>query len=403
MAARKTSGTSSTSKTNGRRSNGEGSITRRKDGLWRAQIRLGIRPDGRPDRRDIYGKTRKEVADKLAELRRRRDDGTLAEPAAEQQTVGEFLTTWLAASKSTVRLRTWERYGELVRLHLVPALGRTRLGALRPDQLQRLYAAKLDTGLSPRTVRYLHATLHRALNQAAKWGLLARNPATVVDPPALPQPELRALSPAEVARLLETAREAGDPLAPLWAVAFYSGCREGELLGLSWGDVDLERGRLTIRRTLIRATGGVPLFGQPKTRRSRRTITIPSSAVAILCALRGRQDDQRAQVGEAYHTHGLVFCSRTGTPLLPRNVIRRFKAALARAGLPTTVRFHDLRHAHATTLLAAGVHPKVASERLGHSSVMLTLDTYSHAVEGLDEDAAEKLQQELERARRTAD
>ena len=201
--------------------------------------------------------------------------------------------------------------------------------------------------------------------------------------------------PGEVARLLDTARQAGDPLTPLWSLAFYSGCREGELLGLTWEDVDLDQGRLKIRRTLTRASGGVPQFGQPKTRRSRRTVTIAPEAVAVLRGLREEQARQRARLGPAYADFGLVYATRSGRPLLARNVIRAFKAALARAGLPQTTRVHDLRHAHATALLAAGVHPKVASDRLGHSSVMLTLDTYSHAVQGLNQDAARRVERAI--------
>jgi integrase len=258
--------------------------------------------------------------------------------------------------------------------------------------VQRLYAAKLEAGLSPRTVRHVHRVLHTALTRAVRWRYVPANAAEAVDPPAVPEPEHAPPAAEELARLLDTAHATGDRLASLWTVAVFSGCREGELLGLRWADVDLARGTLAVRRTLVDARGGAPRFGEPKTSRSRRTVTLPEEAVAALRAQRESQERERRRLGPDYAGYGLVFASHLGTPLLARNVIRSFKAALARAGLPSRYRVHDLRHAAATLMLAAGVHPKVASARLGHSTVGLTLDLYTHSVEGLDADAAERIQ-----------
>jgi integrase len=375
-----------------KRGHGEGTISRRKDGAWQGSVMVGYRADGKPDRRYVYGRTRAEVQRKLNELRQRRERGQLGDPAAGSTTLGAFVSRYLAAARSTLRPRTWRRYDELLRLHVVPALGRTRLDALRPDAVQRLYAAKLEAGLSPRTVRHVHRVLHTALSRAVRWRYVPANVTDAVDAPAVPEAEIAPPSPDQLGRLLDTAHAAGDRLAPLWTVAVYSGCREGELLGLRWGDVDLARGTLAVRRALVGARGGVPQFGAPKTGRSRRTVTLPAEAIEALLAQRERQQRERRRLGPDYADYGLVFASHLGTPLLVRNVIRGFKAALARAGLPGHYRVHDLRHAAATLMLAAGVHPKVASARLGHSTVGITLDLYTHSVEGLDADAAERIQ-----------
>jgi integrase len=187
-------------------------------------------------------------------------------------------------------------------------------------------------------------------------------------------------------------------MAVLWTIAVYSGCRLGELLALQWGDADLEQGTITIRRTLERVDGTTPVYGEPKTNRSRRTVALPTVAMDGLRRWRARQNEERLAVGADFAGYGLVFSTELGTPLSGRNAHRLFKLALARAGLPSTVRVHDLRHFAATLMLSAGVHPKIASERLGHSTVGITLDLYSHAVQGLDVDAAERMARAMELA-----
>lgn len=381
-----------------KRGDGEGSIDEVREGLWRGRVMVGYKPDGKPDRRVIYGKTRAEVQRKLRELARQAEQGMLGDAEAGRVCVSAFLDRWLEAVQSTVGPRTYQRYAEVIRLHLLPELGRQRLAALRPDHLQALYARKLAAGQAAASVRKLHAVLHHALRDAVRWGYAPRNVADAVDAPAVRRPELQPPAPTELKRLIEAARDADDRLAVLWIVAVYTGCRQGELLGLMWRDLDLETGTLVVRRTLLRAKGREPLFGEPKTARSRRTVTLPAPAVAALKEQRERQDAERASLGADYAHFDLVFASGTGTPLLPRNVIRSFKLALARAGLPSRTRFHDLRHAAATMLLRAGVHPKVVSERLGHSTITLTLDTYTHVVPGLDADAAGRLERVMDEA-----
>jgi len=382
-----------------KRAHGEGSIYRRaSDGKWVGSLTAGVQENGKPARRVVYGDTQREVQSKLGEMRQRLEQGTLQSAKADRLTVAAYLQRWLEATKGTVRPATYENYAYLVRLHIPPVFGKMRLVDVRPDHIQRVYAQELASGFSANSVHHIHSVIHRAFHQAVRWGYLPRNVAEAVDPPRVPKHELHPPTTDELERLLDTTDAAEDPLAALWTVAVYSGCRAGELLGLRWSDLDLEAGTLTVRRTLLGASNCVPRFGEPKTSQSRRTITLPPDAMRSLRQHRTRQVEQRLKAPH-YASHDLVFATHLGTPLLARNVTRAFKAALARAELLATVRFHDLRHAAATTMLSAGVHLKVASERLGHSNVGITGDLYMHAVPGLEADAAAKMQGAIRRKR----
>jgi len=257
-------------------------------------------------------------------------------------------------------------------------------------------------GLSPRSVKYCFTTIRKALDTAVKNGAVVRNVARVIDAPKVPRVEILAPSPDEVVRLLDSAASRQDRLTPMYTVAVYSGCRLGELLALTWADVSFDAGTLTIKRTLRKATAGVPDYKEPKTPRSRRAIKLSPDVLAALRVQRDRQNFERQALGDAYRDYGLVFATALGTPLNPSNVGHRFKTAVAQAGLPTVYTFHALRHAAATMMLAAGVNPKVAADRLGHHSPAFTLDRYTHAVEGLDVDAADRLQAMMQQARRRA-
>lgn len=257
-------------------------------------------------------------------------------------------------------------------------------------------------GYSPRTVKYMHTTIRKALDMAVEWGTVPRNVARAVRSPRVPRVEITPPNPEEVSRLLDSAEAHGDPLVGLWTTMVYSGCREGELLGLRWSDVDLDAGTLAIRRTLAGAKAGEPVFHEPKTSTARRTVTLAPVALAALRAHHDRQDFEKAALREGYADHGLVFASAVGTPLNASNVCHRFKSALRRAGLSDGFRPHDLRHAAATLMLKAGVHPKVASERLGHATTQITLDLYTHAVQGMEAEAAGRIHEALTAAREKA-
>lgn len=359
-----------------RRGNGEGSITRRKDGLYMA--RYTVQTATGPKRKTIYGKEREDVAEKLADALSNRNKGLVFD--AGSQTVGEYLERWLETSaKGSVRESTYESYRKQVRCYVGPAIGRVKLKGLSSMQIQAMYRAMLDRGLSPRTVQYTHAVLHRALRQAVRWGLIPRNVSEDVDRPRLRREEIRPLNRGQARHLLKTAGESGDRFEALYVLALHTGMRPGELLGLKWEDVDLDEGGLRLNRTLAGRN-----LTTPKTKRSRRRIDLSAASIAALKTHRKRQLEERMRKAGLWRDHDLIFASAVGTPLSHRNVVRSFKALLKHAGLPVSTRLYDLRHTCATLLLGSNVHPKYVQELLGHASIALTLDTYSHVLKGMD-------------------
>src|SRR5215210_4971925 len=360
-----------------RRGNGEGTITKRKDGRWEARYTAQT-PNG-PKRRVLYGKTRSEVAKKLTKAMSDRDGGLVFDH--ENLRVEEYLDRWLKGSvRGNVKPITYESYERIIRVHVVPTLGRVKLDKLTPLDLQTLYRERLDSGLSTRTVQYVHVVVHRALKQAVRWGLVPRNVSEAVDPPRTHRKEMRPLSPEQARTFLEAAR--GDRLEALYVIALHCGLRQGELFGLRWGDVDLEAGTLRVNRSLSRTKDG-PAFTVPKTTKSRRTVRLTNGAIEALKRHSERQAEETVRVDTLYADQGLVFASEVGTPLNRHNVTQRsFKPLLQRAGLPD-VRFHDLRHTCATLLLGKGLHPKFVQELLGHATIAITLDTYSHVLPGM--------------------
>jgi len=364
-----------------RRGHHEGTIRQRADGRWEAQVSM---PRGK--RKSYYGKTRREAQDKLRAALRDLDAGL--DLAAGRQTVGQFLDRWLAdVAKPSVRPSTYESYAGHVRNHLKPALGHIQLAKLTPQQVQTMLTEKTAAGLSPRTVQYIRAVLRRALGQAMKWGLVARNVATLTEPPRSAKKPVQPLTAEQARAFLDFTKD--DRLGPLFHVAITTGLRQGELFGLRWPDVDLAAGTLTVRHALQRINGK-PTLVAPKTDKSRRTVTLPASAVAALREQRKRQLQERLLAGSRWQDWGLVFASTIGTPLEPTNVTHRFQRLLADAGLPRQ-RFHDLRHCAASLLLAGGVPLRTIMGILGHSQISLTANTYTHLAPALERDAAAAL------------
>ena len=369
-----------------RRGRDEGNIYQRADGRWEARMSLGY-DGGRRIRKCFYGRTRREVQERLTRALRDQQHGVVVN-RDDRETVEHYLGRWLSdVVKPTVRPKTYATYEMVVRVHLIPGLGRLPLAKLSAADIQQLMNSKLRGGLSPRTVLHIRAVLRRALNQAMRWDLVSRNVASLVDSPRVPRYELRPLSPDEARRLLEATRS--DRLGALYAVALLTGLRQGEVLGLTWEDVDLDAGTITVRHALQRVDGVYELV-EPKTRRSARTIAIPRVALAILRDHRSVQLQDRLLQGSRWKGRGLVFTTETGSPLDGTNVTHHLQLLLARAGLPRQ-RFHDLRHACASLLLTQGVHPRVVMEMLGHSQISLTMNTYSHVLPSLQRDAADKL------------
>jgi integrase len=374
-----------------RRGPGEGLIRRRPDGRWEARLDLGWQ-NGKRKRKSFYGATRAEVRDKLTKAMRDLQQG-LPLPG-ERLTVAAFLTRWLEdVVRHSVSPSTHEGYSRLVRLHVNPRLGKVLLARLTAAQVTQLYSALLDRGLAPRYVRLLHAVLRRALKQAVRWNLLPRNPLESVDPPRSRTREFRVLSAEEAARFLEAAKE--DRLFALYVLALTTGMRLGELLALRWSDVSLETGEVRVTRKVSRIKGKGLTFSEPKTAKSRRSIVLAPMAVEALRQHRTAQLQERLAAGPAWEEQDLVFPNLVGRPYERQNVSQRgFKRLLQKAGLPS-IRFHDLRHSAATLLLAHGIHPKVVQEMLGHSSIALTMDTYSHVMPTLQREAAETVEKAL--------
>jgi integrase len=345
-----------------------------------------------PKYRYIYGKTRQAVAEKLSKAMADRDGGLIFD--AGKMTLGEYLDRWLSDSvRGTVRASTYERHEAIIRLHIKPSLGRVGLKKLTPAHVRGLYREKLDVGLAPATVRKIHSTLHKALSQAVSDGIVPRNAADVKAPRPTPE-EMRPLSEAEAQAFLEAARESGNRFEALYVLAVATGLRRGELLGLRWDDVDLKRGTLRVGRALVRE-GGRHTLGETKARRGRRQINLTPRTVNALKAHRKKQLEEKIKLAGLYRDHGLVFASGVGTPVNPENLVKRsFKPLLKHAGLPK-IRFHDLRHTCATLLLGRGVHPKFVQELLGHATIAMTLDTYSHYLPSMGDQAAGAMESAL--------
>jgi integrase len=375
------------------RANGDGDVFPRKNKAGKVTSYRGayVGPDGK--RRYVSGKTKEEARRNLRKARGDAERSLVFD--ADNLGVGEYLDRWLSDSvRDTVKATTFERYEQITRLHLKPALGRVKLKALTPAHVRGLYREKLEAGSSARTVRYIHTTLHKALKQAVMDGLIPRNATEAVKPPQQTREEMRPLTPEQAKHLLQVARETGNRLEALYVLAIHTGLRQGELLGLKWDDVDLEDGSLQVRRTLTITKDG-PVFTTPKTAGSRRSVKLTSKATEALKRHLERQLGEIDRVGSLWSENGLIFASETGDPLDRRAVTTlKFKPLPKYAGLPE-IRFHDLRHTCATLLLTRNVNPKIVSEMLGHATIAITLDTYSHVLPNMRDQAAAAMEEAL--------
>jgi integrase len=372
----------------GKRANGEGSIYKRKDGRYCGTISVeGCK------RKSFYGETREEVHGQLNAAIKRRADGFPT--FGERQTTASYLAEWLASVKASLRPNTLSSYETSLRKHVIPRIGSVPLARLSPQHLQRVYAECLSGGLSPSTVHRVHAIMHKALEQASRWGLVARNVAHLVESPRPNHHEMATLSATQVRTVLAAA--SGDRFEALYVLAITTGMRQGELLALRWLDVNLDTGAIQVRATMQRTRGGGMNFAEPKTNGSRRLVSITKAAIAALSRHRKAQADERLRMGGAWDSHDLVFPNECGRPVSASNMLRRsFFPLLKRAGVPR-IRFHDLRHTAATLMLGESIHPKVVAEMLGHSRISTTLDLYSHVTPTMQRQATEALDAVLAR------
>lgn len=368
-----------------RRKHGEGSVFQRKDGRWVAQVRL---ENGKMKQRYFKPDQEKEARVVLRKMLHEQEQGTL--PIGRDQTLKAYLEQWLEQvhKLSTIRISTYNMYRIVIYKHIIPMLGHIQLQKLTPQQVQVFYTRKLDEGLSPKRVRGFHSVLHSALENAVRWNLVGRNVCDLVTPPVPQRHEMQPLTTEQAQRLLQAAHE--YKLETLLTVAIATGMRRGELLGLHWQDIDFNEGCLRVQRTVGRIGKFGVVVSEPKTKRSRRKITLPGFVIEALRQHQERQQVMREKAGTQWRNKDVVFCNMYGDYLSTANLQIDFKRLLQRAELPN-IRFHDLRHTTASFLAKLNVHPKVVQEILGHSTISMTLDIYSHLFPSTHQEAMSKL------------
>jgi integrase len=364
-----------------KRSSGEGTIVKRSDGRWAGAVCL---PDGR--RKWCYGKTQQEVARKIADVRRDRDSGLPV--ISERRTMKDYLESWLEMRKPSLRPGAHDNYAWYCRKYIIPTIGHVQLSKLSAEHVQRLLSTRLGEGLAPSTVRYAHSVLRNALNEAVALGLVPRNVALMVKKPRARRIEMRCWDPMQARTFLDAARS--DRLYALYVVALSTGMREGELLALRWRDVALPEtgdGSVRVQHTL-HWRDNVMSIEEVKTETGRRHIHLSAHASEALRQHYLRQKEELTKMGPIWRDNDLVFCNTVGGAIHVSNFRRQSFAPVVKAAGVPYIRPYDMRHTAATLLLLEGIHPKVVSEMLGHSSVTITLTIYSHVLPMIQRDAA---------------
>ena len=341
--------------------------------------------------------TKKEAEKRLGEILHQLDTGTFTKPG--KMTVGEYLGQWLKDYRPSIGPHSAQTYEFFIERHIKPAIGQIPLTSLKPEHLQRLYSDKLSTGrrdgtggLGNRSVRYIHSTLHKALQSAVKLGMIARNPADAVDVPKVKRQEMQVMSEDDIHTFLEAAKS--TPYYALFHMALFTGMRRSELLALRWSDMDLLMCQAFVNRTLHRLNNGEIIFGETKTGKSRRMVALSPRTCSVLQEYRQKQEQNRLLAGHPLQESDLVFSHLDGKTLLPDSVTHAFMVLAQRTGLKG-IHLHSARHTHATLMLKQGIHPKIVQERLGHATISTTLDLYSHVSPGLQEAAAKRFDELL--------
>jgi len=363
-----------------KRGNNEGSIHRRTNGTWRAQVTLNDR------RLSFTADTRRECQEWIRKTLAQIDEGMTF--ASTRITLQEYLTEWLISKQSSIKPRTWTHYKQLVRQYIAPRLGHIRVKDLQPEHFQSFYNQMQQQGIGVFTIRKIHAVLHSALSHAMKLNMIGHNPASAVIKPRKPTTEMVILDESQISQMLLAAKD--TRLESILHLAVTSGMRQMELLGLKWIDLDWIKQTIKVERQLVRPEGGEIQFTSPKTKFGRRTVSLGSKAIEILRSQYKRQHAERQAAGDLWTENDLIFTNAIGGPLDSRNLLRDFKKMLRDANLPM-IRFHDLRHMAASLMLNHNVPVLVVSRMLGHSRPSITLDVYGHLIPSAQAEVAEKM------------
>ena len=362
-----------------------------KQGIWMSQATIGFDPtSGKPKRRSFYGKTRIEAFDKMNKALYELNTGNYCEPATI--TLGKWLNDWLEGRKPHIEEETYQGYETQIRVHITPAIGKIKLKDLKTRDIQKLLNDKFKKGrvdgkggLSPRSVKYIHQTLNTSLNQAVRERIISHNPAEAVELPKKEGREIKTLSTEELKKFFQAAEE--SPWYTAFLLEFYTGLRRGELLGLRWQDLDFDQGLLKVRQRLSKYK--IIKVGT-KTPNAKRAITLHTDIMEVLKKHQFQQNEMKQLLGPAYQDNDLIFCNGKGSPLHPDSFTKHYQRFLEKAGLTKTT-FHNARHTFATLALESGVGIKTVQEILGHSSISITGDIYSHVTKKMNDDAANKM------------
>lgn len=366
----------------------KGCIIERSNSL---QLRVSLGKNHQTSKYETYLETfhgsRPEAQKRLRQILTELDKGTFTKPG--KATVADYLQMWLVENcKPNLSPHTVQLYSYICRFHVIPAIGMITLTELRPQHLQKLYSEKLTSGLSARTVQLCHVAIHKALKNAVRTNLLSRNVADAVDKPKIQRPEMHPMAESDLSRFLEAAKQ-GNYYA-LFYTYLFTGMRRSELLAVRWSDVDLLGMQVSVSRTMqyISRVKTHISFKEPKSKNSRRLIALSPSTALILKEHRKAEDKLRESLQlPPTRDNDLAFSHWDGSPMLPDSITHAWVKLVRKCGLKG-IRLHDARHTHATIMLKQGVHPKIVQERLGHSTISTTLDTYSHVAPGLQQAAA---------------
>ena len=384
-------------KSNTKNAKGSGTIRKRSDGRWEARYTTGIdSKTGKQIQKSVYGKTQKEVRQKLTEVTAEIDSGTYLEQTKD--TVGEWLDTWLKTyALYSVKSYTYDAYERSCNIHIKPALGRIRLSALTAPQIQQFYNSLItEKKLSPKTVKNIHGVLHRALGQAVKLGMLRSNPTNVCDLPKAHRKEIKPMEQAEITKFLQAIQ--GTKYGLVYQITLFTGLREGEVLGLTWDCIDFQHNALYVNKQLQKTqkVGGQYVLAPTKSGRSRM-ITVAPSVMDLLKKQKSQQAQMRLLVGQEWkNPWDLVFTNEFGGNLSHFTVYKTFKEIVRSIGLEQE-RFHDLRHSYAVVSLESGDDIKTVQTNLGHATASFTLDVYGHVSQKMRQQSADRMEQFIQK------